>query len=336
MFLKYKINSEIIEQNKKIKNLIEILNNFLKWKKFWYIILNSLSLVWKDTFSISYWLHAKDEKKDVSDFPWIDLKSPYWKDIYNFKEWYYYLQKLKNLNDKNIIFLNSILVDFINENYALNSKKMVRKWKVIYKTISWDDIINEMKKFLHLLNNWINWQFEASIIWYLSYLFFYIHPFHDWNWRTMRVLLEYLLTNRLWCKVPCVFFNFYLNYTKQEQYAILWELNTNEEWSLEKFIYSINAWIIKQIGISLEIFKDIDDYINQMVYFLKKQWFENIDLITNIYKNIYFENELPQTNKELEKLLAFLVKEKNFKFYMEKWKMYYYDPNFVNILKKRY
>lgn len=332
----YSINPEISEQNTEIKNLIKDLNFVLEGKKYENIILNSLSIVWKETFSISYWLHARNQQKDVSDFPWISLESYYWKDIYNYKECFAYLNDFDILNDKNLIFLNSILSDILNVDFALYSKRMVRDWKTIHETLDADGILSEMNFFLDILNNWINKKFEASMIWYLTYIFFNIHPFRDWNGRTMRVLIDYILMKKLWSKAPCAFLNFYLNYTKQEHYFLLEQLNLKINWSLEKFIYSINKGIIEQIKISIEIFKDLDKYINEMILDLKKAGFTDKDLITDIYKNIYFENKIPYNDEKLEKLLDYLKKNKWFKAYMDKWKLYYYDLNFVNLLKNRY
>ncbi len=336
LFLDYKIDESISKQNKEIEKIIKEINDFLEWKKYGEILINSLSLLWKQTFWIKYSIHARNQNKDISNFPWIMMKSPFWKDIYNFKEWFNYIKKIEYIEKNNIIFLNNILTDFINTDYKLSSKKLIRREKLIFETISWKYINQEMKNFLDLLNNWIDWKFEASIIWYLFYLFTHIHPFHDWNWRTMRVLIEYIITKKLWCKIPCIFLNFYFNYTKQEHYEILKELNVKKEWSLEKFIYSINEWIIKQASISLKILKNLDNYINFIIKELDELWYKNTDLISDIYSNLYYQNKKPHYSDELENLLLYFVENKWFKYYMYKWNIYYYDQSFIDILKEKY
>lgn len=335
-FLDYAKNENISKQNQEIKELIEEINNFLDWKKFWDILLNSLTLVWKYTFWATYSVHWENQIKDISDFPWIKMESPYWKDVYNFKEWFNYIKNIDYIKKENIIFLNNILTDSLNFDYESHSKDLEKDEKIIYKTLSWKEIDDEMENFLNILNNWINKKFEASLIWYLFYLFVHIHPFFDWNWRTIRVLLEYIITKKLWCKIPCVFLNFYFNYTKNEHYMILEELNLKINWSLEKFIFSINKWIIEQIKISLKILKELDLYITKIIQELKEIWYKNEKSITEIYSNLHFENKKPYKDQDLENLLEYFMRKKWFKNYIYKWSIFYYDENFVKILKNRY
>ncbi len=334
IFLDYSTNEKLKEQDKKILTLIHQINIFMIWKDYKNIILNSLSLVWENTFKT--WFTKQLSQKNVSDFPGLNFKTWYGKDIYNFKEAYNYINKFDDLWESSLTFLNNILNNTLETKYVRVAKEIKNKWKTLYKTISWKTLEKEFNKFIILVRTWLDWWYSSSFIAYLYYIFIHLHPFADANWRTSRVLIEYLFSKKMKLECPSVFFNFYLNNNKKRHYALCTKLNKKEKWAFEEFAEEFNIWVIKQLETSLDIFTKLEDFIVDKIEKVKKIWIDGEKIIREIYSNVYFEYKYPYLDNKVDKVLTFLLKNNSLEYYMHKWKLYYYDTDFVDILKDNY
>lgn len=331
LFQDFCSNEKIDWQNREILLLINEINYFL-WDKFYgNLLINSLSFIWKTTFSNPFTLHEWDNiEKNISDMPWIEVKSPYWKDIYNFKQAYNYLIKFDELTEKSLVFVNNILNDVLRFDYERVKKQIKSQWKVIYESPSWKELEEKFDEFIKLLNKWIDWWYSSSYVSYIYFIFIIIHPFFWWNWRTSRVLVEYLFTKKMWLKYPSIFFHFYLNNNKAKHYDIC------RRESFLEFAEEFNTWIINQLKISLQIYKDIENFIQKRIEEWKNNWINEEKIFREIYKNLYFENAYPYFDDKLEKVLLYLTGKKYLEYYMHEWRLYYYDTEFINVFRKKY
>ncbi len=324
------IDSKLVLQNKQIINSIDRINKVSNWKKYKYIFLNSLSILWDKLIWNIY--SESSEILDISDFPWLKNLSNYWKDIYLYRNWYKFINSTNFIWKPELLNINNILVEKNHKEYLTQWKKITKNDKIIFTSEWWEKLENNLIEFIDLFNHWVYWEYSPTIAWYLNYLFLYIHPFWDGNWRLSRILTTYYYTHKLWCSLPCIFTNFFINNEKEKYYKLLWNIDRLEENAINEYCFWFNSWIIEQLKkIETSLY-----YINNYISNIKEKIGVKNNYISELYANIFYEIDYELCNNEIKNILDILSDLEILSYYNYNNHRIYYDKNFIDIIRKTF
>jgi hypothetical protein len=290
------------------------------------------TLVLRNNEWINSYYSQTNNIDNITNFPWIDNFTIYWKNILSFIKWYNLIKNNKKITKKDLLDLNNIIRDTNFTEILKSWKKIVKWWKIIHITPQWVILNRYISEYLYLLNNWYNNNFlKPYFLAYLNYIFLFIHPFNDWNWRMSRILTLYQLTNVFWLKVPWIFIHFYINSNKEYYYNLLKDVDLNKSNSLINYSKWFNELLIIELNILKTKIQEINEYKKNILI----EYFNNdrqiIKYLDSIYSSNYFI--LSKENNEINNIINFLCDMWIFKFYIFNWKQYYFDNTYLKIFK---
>lgn len=177
---------------------------------------------------------------------------------------------------------------------------------------------NEIRDLLTNLESYINEDFDdidpLIKLAVLHYQFEYIHPFHDGNGRTGRIINVLYLVLKELLESPILYLSSYIIRNKSSYYTLLQEVRTRDNW--EDWIIYILTGIEETAEQTLKLIKKINAEVEAMSAEIKEKLpkiysKELIDLLFYEFytKTIYIEKGLSVTRKTAASYLTALEKE---------------------------
>lgn len=204
-------------------------------------------------------------------------------------------------------------------------------WETLYTPPVWEDSI---RKYLKNLEDFIN-DFEDDIdplikVWVIHYQFESIHPFHDGNGRTWRILMVLYLVLSWKLDYPILFLSEFINKNKIDYYNTL--NDTSRTWDFKDIIIFILKAIEKQADVTAKKIIAINKLINEL-----NEKINDDKLVKFIFSNPFISIKFMSENLWITRQTAskYIKNLENLWLFdsLDYWKTkLYYNKDFINIL----
>lgn len=155
----------------------------------------------------------------------------------------------------------------------------------------------EIHEFLTNLENYINYDEMDNLdplvkLALIHYQFESIHPFHDGNGRTGRILNVLFLVLKEKLSLPILYLSKYFNSTKNEYYKYLHDVRVNRENLKPYLLYMING-IYETSLFTINFIKKFNNQMSACENILKDKLpsLNKSDLINHLFFNFYTKND---------------------------------------------
>ena len=160
----------------------------------------------------------------------------------------------------------------------------------------------EIHEFLTNLENYINYDEMDNLdplvkLALIHYQFESIHPFHDGNGRTGRILNVLFLVLKEKLSLPILYLSNYFNSTKNEYYKYLHDVRVNRENLKPYLLYMING-IYETSLFTINFIKKFNNQMSACENILKDKLpsLNKSDLINHLFFNFYTKKRLYKRN----------------------------------------
>ena len=255
------------------------------------ILINSLALQEaKDSSAIENIVTTHDELYKADMKIWnISLRA---KEVQDYRQalilWY------KNVKEHDCLFINDIRR--IQENIEHNDL-WIRKieWTVLMNDATWNVVYtppqnhDEIVKYMSNLESYINERDEIDPLIKMAIIhhqFESIHPFHDWNGRTWRIInVLYLVLEKL-LDLPILYLSWYIITHKAKYYELLQAVRDENKWE-DRILFVID-WVEKTALATTNTIKSIWNIMWETKKIMKSNLnFYSKDFLELLFKHPY-------------------------------------------------